>query len=264
MKFEKTGIVPSAGYFDKLHKGRWNGYTIVSMGIGQGELGVTLLQLANMTSIIANRGYYYIPHVVKGIEGHEIDKRFKEKHYVSIDQSHFNTVVQGMRMSATGGTSRIADIPGLEVCGKTGTAQNPTGTKKDHSVFVGFAPMNNPKIAIAVYVENAGFGATYAAPIASLMMEKYLKDSVSRPALEERVTALNLANDIRAVFAAQKAKYDAKMKARKEREDSIKRAQSQKNQFIRPVKQEVAPQKRQIFPGVKRNPTPKVVSGEKK
>lgn len=264
MKFEKTGIVPSAGYFDKLHKGRWNGYTIVSMGIGQGELGVTLLQLANMTSIIANRGYYYIPHVVKGIEGHEIDKRFKEKHYVSIDQSHFNTVVQGMRMSAMGGTSRIADIPGLEVCGKTGTAQNPTGTKKDHSVFVGFAPMNNPKIAIAVYVENAGFGATYAAPIASLMMEKYLKDSVSRPALEERVTALNLANDIRAVFAAQKAKYDAKMKARKEREDSIKRAQSQKNQFIRPVKQEVAPQKRQIFPGVKRNPTPKVVSGEKK
>lgn len=265
MNYEKTGIVHGPEYFDKMHNGRWNGYTIISMSIGQGELGVTPIQMANMVATIANRGYWITPHAVKEIEGQEIDKRFKQKHYISIDSSHFNTVVEGMRLSVTGGTSRIAAIPDIEVCGKTGTAQNPTGTKKDHSIFVAFAPRNNPKIAIAVYVENAGFGATYAAPIASLMMEEYLKDTVSRPDLEKRVMATNLVTDLKAVFAAQKAKYDAKIKAQKAREDSIKKEKSAALP-AKPQRMNVdsGTKKRQIFPSVKRTPTLKEAKSEKK
>lgn len=255
MNYEKTGIVHGPEYFDKLHNGRWNGYTIVSMGIGQGELGTTPIQMANMVAAIANRGYFYTPHVVKEIEGEQIDKRFKTKNIIHIDTAHFNTVVEGMHRSVLGGTSRIAAIPGIEVCGKTGTAQNPTGTKKDHSIFVAFAPKDNPKIAIAVYVENAGFGATYAAPIASLMMEQYLKDSISRPDLEKRVIATNLTNDLKIVFAAQKAKYDEKMRLRKQREDSIKHAAELKKP--RPVEKKatVVEKPKSAFPSIKRSPT---------
>lgn len=215
LTYEKIGIVKKPEYFDRLHNGRWNGYSIVSMGIGQGELGTTPIQIANMVATIANRGYYIIPHAVKEIEGQQIDKRFRTRNYVGVNSSYYSMVVQGMRMSVMGGTSRVADIPGIEICGKTGTAENPTGTKKDHSVFVAFAPMNNPKIAIAVYVENAGFGATYAAPIASLMMEKYLKDSVVRKPLEEKMMNMDLTSELKGVFAAQKAAYDARTKARK-------------------------------------------------
>jgi len=224
LNYEKTGIVKKPEYFDKLHNGRWNGYTIVSMGIGQGELGTTPIQIANMVATIANRGYYIIPHAVKDIEGQQIDKRFRTKNYIGISPSYFNVAVEGMRMSVTGGTSRIADIPGFEVCGKTGTAQNPTGTKKDHSVFVAFAPKDNPKIAIAVYVENAGFGATYAAPIASLMIEKYLKDSVTRKPLEDRIVNMDLTTELKYVFAAQKAAKEAKERAKKAKSDSLKNA----------------------------------------
>lgn len=224
LNYEKTGIVKKPEYFDKLHNGRWNGYTIVSMGIGQGELGTTPIQIANMVATIANRGYYIIPHAVKDIEGQQIDKRFRTKNYIGISPSYFNVAVEGMRMSVTGGTSRIADIPGIEVCGKTGTAQNPTGTKKDHSVFVAFAPKDNPKIAIAVYVENAGFGATYAAPIASLMIEKYLKDSVTRKPLEDRIVNMDLTTELKYVFAAQKAAKEAKERAKKAKSDSLKNA----------------------------------------
>jgi penicillin-binding protein 2 len=224
LNFEKTGIVKKPEYFDKMHNGRWNGYTIVSMGIGQGELGTTPVQIANMVATIANRGYYVIPHAVKEIEGQQIDKRFRQKNYVSIDTSYFNDVVEGMRLSVTGGTSHVAAIPDIEVCGKTGTAQNPTGTKDDHSVFVAFAPRVNPKIAIAVYVENAGFGATYAAPIASLMMEKYLKDTVTRKPLEDRIISMDLTVKLKAVFAAQKAAKEAKALAKKHKMDSAQNA----------------------------------------
>ena len=253
------GDTTSPEYFDKLHNGRWNGYTIVSMGIGQGELGTTPIQIANMVATIANRGYYIIPHAVKDIEGQQIDKRFRTKNYIGISPSYFNVAVEGMRMSVTGGTSRIADIPGIEVCGKTGTAQNPTGTKKDHSVFVAFAPKDNPKIAIAVYVENAGFGATYAAPIASLMIEKYLKDSVTRKPLEDRIVNMDLTTELKYVFAAQKAAKEAKERAKKAKSDSLKNAarpaaSSSEDRRKMPKGESKKPG---VFPSIKRTSTNK-------
>lgn len=257
LNYEKTGIVKKPEYFDKIHNGRWNGYTIVSMGIGQGELGTTPIQIANMVATIANRGYYITPHAVKEIEGKQIDKRFKAKNYVGINPSYFSMVVEGMRMSVTGGTSRIADIPGVEVCGKTGTAQNPTGTKKDHSVFVAFAPKDNPKIAIAVYVENAGYGATYAAPIASLMMEKYLKDSVTRKPLEERIVNMDLTTELKYVFTAQKAAKEAKERARKAKADSLKSASTHptSSSAIRKKAAIGEPSKKGMFPSIRRTST---------
>jgi penicillin-binding protein 2 len=144
--------------------------------------------MANLSSTIANRGYYYSPHVVKEIKGSSgIDKKFTKKHITSIDSTWFNNIVEGMDMAVNtvGGTALIAALPNVIICGKTGTAQNPHGA--DHSVFIAFAPKENPKIAIAVYVENAGFGGTWAAPIASLMIEKYLNDSIARPDLEKMI-----------------------------------------------------------------------------
>ncbi|HQB77817.1 MAG TPA: penicillin-binding protein 2 [Tenuifilaceae bacterium] len=191
---ELRGIVPSISFYDRyFRKGGWSSLTIISLSIGQGELGTTPLQMANMTAAIANRGYYYTPHVVKKVGNDTIvDSRFKIKHYTSVDSTWFGYLVDGMDLAVngapgSGSTARIAAIDGITVCGKTGTAQNPHGN--DHSVFVAFAPKENPKIAIAVYVENAGFGATWAAPIASLMIEKYLKDSIApnRIWLEQRM-----------------------------------------------------------------------------
>ncbi len=186
---ELRGSVPSVKYYDRYYrKGGWNSLTIVSLSIGQGELGTTPLQMANLASIIANRGYYYSPHVVKEIKGSNgIDTIYTQKHITTIEPDWFNYVVDGMDMAVNvaGGTGTIAALPKIKVCGKTGTAQNPHGA--DHSVFIAFAPKDNPKIAIAVYVENAGFGGTWAAPIASLMIEKYLTDSIARPDLEKRI-----------------------------------------------------------------------------
>jgi len=187
---ELRGIVPSVNFYDRYYrKGGWNSLTIISLSIGQGELGTTPLQMANLASTIANRGYYYSPHVVKEIKGSAgIDPKFTEKHITTIDSTWFNYVVEGMDMAVNGGaggTALIAALPKIRVCGKTGTAQNPHG--EDHSVFIAFAPKDNPKIAIAVYVENAGFGGTWAAPIASLMIEKYLTDSIARPDLEKYI-----------------------------------------------------------------------------
>lgn len=194
---ELRGIVPSTNFYNKyFRKGGWSSLTIISLAIGQGELAATPLQMANLVSTIANRGYYYTPHVVKSVEGEtDIDSRFKEKHTTTIDSVWYNYVVEGMDMAVngapgSGSTARIAALPDVEICGKTGTSQNPHGA--DHSVFFAFAPKDNPKIAIAVYVENAGFGATWAAPIASLMIEKYLKDSISRPYLEQYILQANL------------------------------------------------------------------------
>jgi penicillin-binding protein 2 len=184
---ELNGNVPSPEYYDKIFgKDRWKSNTIISLAIGQAEMGITPLQLANMTTVIANRGYYYIPHLVKNIKNEKgINPKFLEKHFTPFDTSVFNRVIDGMRGAVMYGTSTEAQLPGIEVCAKTGTAQNPHG--KNHAVFVTFAPENNPKIAIAVYVENAGYGATWALPVASLMMEKYLTGKVTRKALEERV-----------------------------------------------------------------------------
>ncbi|MCU0407771.1 MAG: penicillin-binding protein 2 [Bacteroidales bacterium] len=192
---ELPGFVPAGSYYDNYHgKNRWKALTVISLAIGQGEIGTTPLQMANMTAAIANRGYFYTPHIVKAIGGKPVtDARFTEKNSISISRENFEEVIAGMEQAVNGGagaTARVAANKDIIICGKTGTAQNPHG--KDHSVFVAFAPRDNPKIAIAVYVENAGFGATYAAPIASLMIEKYIKGKVENTALEARMLELNL------------------------------------------------------------------------
>lgn len=187
---EKKGFLPSVQYYDKYFgAGRWNFLTIRSLAIGQGELGITPLQMANMTSAIANRGYYYIPHILRQSQINGlIEQRFLDKHTIDIDSVNFEVVIDGMDLAVNGGagsTASRARIPDIIVCGKTGTAENPFG--KDHSIFIAFAPKVKPKIAIAVYIENGGFGGTWAAPVASLMIEKYLKGNITRPYLETYV-----------------------------------------------------------------------------
>lgn len=190
---ELDGNIPVSGYYNQIYgEKHWNYLTIRSLAIGQGELLVTPIQMANMTATIANRGYYITPHLVKEIEGEEqIDDSYLEKHETSIDSALYGPVVEGMDLVVNGGegsTARNARIEGITVCGKTGTAENPHGN--DHSIFIAFAPKEDPKIAIAVYVENQGFGTTYAAPIASLMIEKYLTREVKRTWYENWVMQL--------------------------------------------------------------------------
>ena len=189
---EQRGYVPDAAFYNRVYHGSWNSYTVLSLSIGQGELGCTPLQMANLAAIVANRGYYYIPHIVKSIEGQDsLDRRFYEKQYSGVDAKHFEPIVEGMWKGANipgAGTSYRAYLPGLDVCGKTGTAQNPNG--RDHSTFLSFAPKDNPKIAISVYVEHGGFGASAALPIASLIEELYLTDTITRPHLIEQVKNL--------------------------------------------------------------------------
>ncbi len=173
---EKRGLIPNAAFYDKAYKGSWNGLTIISISIGQGEVNLTPLQIANLSATIANRGYYYVPHVVRKVQGEQLDTLYRRKHYTKANRKAYEYVVQGMRASVVGGTCHAANRADYLVCGKTGTAQN---RGQDHSVFMGFAPMDNPKIAIAVYVENGGFGATYGVPIGSLMMEQYINGKLS-------------------------------------------------------------------------------------
>jgi penicillin-binding protein 2 len=190
---ELRGILPTAATYDRMHGvSRWKSLSIISLAIGQGELGVTPLHMANIAATIANRGFYYTPHLAKSVEGKKIDSSFLTPRYTTIDRKYFELIAQGMQHTITepGGTARIAQIPGIEMCGKTGTAQNPHG--EDHSVFICFAPKNNPQIAVAVYVENGGAGAKWAAPTASLIVEKYLKKTVSRTWLEDYVVNGNL------------------------------------------------------------------------
>ncbi len=189
---ESRGFIPNAAFYNKIYgEGRWSANTIISISIGQGEILATPLQIANLCATIANRGWFITPHVVKEIQDTVIPALYRDRRYPTIEREHFVDVAEGMRMAVTGGTCRLANLPGIEVCGKTGTAQNPHG--KDHSAFIGFAPYNDPKIAICVYVENAGFGATYGVPIGSLMIEKYLNDSIApdRRYLEERMLQSN-------------------------------------------------------------------------
>ncbi len=185
--YEEKGIIYSKEHYDKYFKGpNWKPLRLVSMAIGQGEVGTTPLQMANVVATIANRGFFYIPHVVKRINEYDsIESRFYIKQKTNIAKEHFLPVIDGMEMVVKAGTGRSAFIPDIVVCGKTGTSENPHGP--DHSIFVAFAPKENPKIAIAVFVENAGFGSTFAAPIASLMIETYLSGSISRQYLEERI-----------------------------------------------------------------------------
>lgn len=190
---ELGGTIPSSKTYNRLYgKGRWKFTTIISISIGQGEVGATPLQIANLAAIVANRGWYKIPHIIKESEGVEIDPKYYEEQHAMVDSKHYSTIVNGMWRAVnsgygSGGTASVAAVPGLDICGKTGTAQNPRGA--DNSVFLCFAPKDDPKIAVAAYVENGGFGATWAAPIASLLVEKYLNGEISesRQALEKRV-----------------------------------------------------------------------------
>jgi penicillin-binding protein 2 len=192
----KKGFIPDVEFYDKWYgHGRWAFSTIYSLSIGQGEIGVVPVQMANLAAIIANKGYYITPHFIKKIADKDtIPEQFTKKHFTGIDTSYFKYIHDGMQavVYEPGGTARRARINNEEiiVCGKTGTAENPHG--EDHSIFIAFAPRKDPKIAIAVYIENAGFGGTWAAPTASLMIEKYLTDSISDPLKEKRILEANL------------------------------------------------------------------------
>ena len=181
---ERRGMIPNADYYDKAYNKRWNGLTVISISIGQGEVTATPLQIANLAATIANRGYYYIPHVVREVQGAQIDTTYRRRHYTMVSPSNYNYVVAGMRQAVLNGTCRGANLPDIEVCGKTGTAEN---RGHDHSAFMGFAPMDHPRIAVAVYVEEGGFGAEFGVPLGALIIEQYLHGKLS-PASEEKAT----------------------------------------------------------------------------
>lgn len=191
----KRGNIPNSAYYNKVYPAKnWRATTIISNAIGQGEVLSTPIQLANFTSLIANRGHYFIPHIVKQIKDTIIDKNFKIPHYSTIDKENFEPIIQGMfDVFEKDGTARSYKLSDITICGKTGTAENFKrfhGIKyqfEDHSIFVAFAPKDNPKIAIAIFIENGGFGATLAAPMATLLVEKYLKGKSDRPTLEQSI-----------------------------------------------------------------------------
>lgn len=217
---ELKGNVPTVAHYDKVFgKGRWRASTIISLGIGQGELGITPLQMANIMAIIANKGFYYTPHIVRSIGGSdEHSKKFKKKNYVGIDEKYFDLVYDGMQDVVDRGTAAGSKVKGIAILGKTGTAQNPHG--KDHSLFVAFAPRENPRIAVGLMVENGGWGASWAAPIGTLIIEKYLNDTVARKDLEKRMM-----NGI--VYPPHYLKWKEE-KLVKDIADSIKTAEKQK------------------------------------
>ena len=191
---EQKGYFPSSSYFDRIYQGqRWNSLRIISLGIGQGELLTTNLQLANMAAMIANRGHYITPHIVRALQqpNQEPNPIEYDRVDLEIDSAHFEPVIEGMELVTRAGTAKLAYIPEIPVCGKTGTAEN---KGEDHSIFFAFAPKKDPKIAIVVYVENGGFGGSTAAPIAGLMIEKYLRGYISpgRQWIEDRMMELNL------------------------------------------------------------------------
>lgn len=200
----KKGLIPSSKIYKRIYpNGGWRSTTIVSNAIGQGEVLMTPIQLANMMAAVANEGYYYTPHIVKKIKDHTIDKKFTAKHQTTVDKKYFKPVIEGLFAVYNGGTASNLRIEGIDICGKTGTAENYSkinGVRTqltDHSIFVAFAPKDNPKIAIAVLVENGYFGARNAGPIASLMVEKYLKGSISRKDLETKIYS----NDLQIEYA---------------------------------------------------------------
>ena len=183
---EKRGLIPNASFYDRAYHKSWNGLTVISIAIGQGEVNLTPLQIANLGATIANRGYFYTPHVVRKVQGLPLDTAFTHRHRTMASVRSYSAVVAGMRSSALKGTCKALGHLPFTICGKTGTAQN---RGQDHSVFMGFAPMDNPKIAIAVYVENGGFGADFAVPIAGVLFEQYMTGKLS-PSAERMATAL--------------------------------------------------------------------------
>ena len=204
---ERKGLLPTDELYTKRFKNdKWGSAYTISLSIGQGELGITPLQMANVMAIVANRGFFYKPHLIKAIGSKKvIKKEYLQKNNAGIDSKYFNVVIDGMSavVNQPSGTAWYSKIEDIEMCGKTGTVQNPHG--KDHSVFVAFAPRDNPKIAIAVIVENAGFGATWSAPIASLMVEKYIKKTISRPqAYTDRLLQANLLPGTKEFYPAAK------------------------------------------------------------
>ncbi len=200
---ELGGTIPDSRYYDSVYgEGQWKATNVISLSIGQGEIGCTPLHLANLCAIMANRGYYYIPHLIRGTDNVSIDSKYYEKQYTLVDTSYFPVLVEGMYRAVnsgygSGGTGTVAAVEGLDICGKTGTAQNPRGD--DNSVFICFAPKDDPKIAVAAYIEHGSFGARWAAPIASLLVEKYLNNEISpsRKALETRVMEGNLMDKVK-------------------------------------------------------------------
>ena len=179
---EARGMIPNSKYYSRHYGNYWNAVTVISIAIGQGEVTLTPLQIANLCATIANRGTFVTPHLVSSIEGDTLPGIYREHRPTKAGRAAYEDVVKGMRQAVTDGTCRGAAIPGIEVCGKTGTAEN---KGKDHSAFIGFAPMDDPKISVAVYVENGGFGATYGVPIGKLIMEKYLNDTLSEESLKK-------------------------------------------------------------------------------
>lgn len=200
---ELGGTIPDSKYYDSVYgDGAWRATTVISLSIGQGEIGCTPLHLANLCATMANRGFYYIPHLIRGTENVSIDPKYYERQYTMVDTAHFPVMVEGMYRAVnsgygSGGTATVAAVKGLDICGKTGTAQNPRGD--DNSVFICFAPKDDPKIAVAAYVEHGSFGARWAAPIASLLVEKYLNGEIGkdRKALEQRVLEGNLMDKVK-------------------------------------------------------------------
>lgn len=182
---EARGLIPNAQFYDKAYRSSWSALSVLPISIGQGEVTLTPLQIANLGATIANRGYYITPHVVKKVEGGKLADSLLLRHDVPVDKQYYELVATGMRNAVTSGTCRSANNPWYEVCGKTGTAQN---RGHDHSVFMGFAPRINPKIAVAVYVENGGWGATYGVPIGALMMEQYIRGELSKASKQRAQT----------------------------------------------------------------------------
>lgn len=183
---ESRGMIPNANYYDDHYRKSWNALTVISISIGQGEVTATPLQIANLAATVANRGHYYVPHIVRSIRGGQIDSLYTHPHHTTINPRWYNYAVAGMRKAVLSGTCHAANIPGIEVCGKTGTAQN---RGHDHSAFMGFAPMNSPRIAVVAYIENGGFGTVYGVPIGALIMEQYLNGSLS-PSSEKKAQVI--------------------------------------------------------------------------
>lgn len=202
MPIGSKGLVPSSKMYKKWYNGaKIRSSYIISNAIGQGEVLTSPIQLANMMATVANRGYYFTPHIVKNIKDQKVDKKFVTKHYTTIDKQYFEPIIQGLEDVYNYGTASSFRVEGMKICGKTGTAENKirvagkTYQLKDHSIFVAFAPRENPKIALAVFIENSGYGATWAGPIATLMLEKYINGKISRKDLETRMLTGSLQNE---------------------------------------------------------------------
>jgi penicillin-binding protein 2 len=221
LPFGQKGRIPTKEYYDKWYgDNRWSSSYIISNAIGQGEILATPVQLANMTAAIANRGFYYTPHILKKIEGKAINNpKFTEAKKTTIAKEHFEPVIEGMSKVYTnpGGTARWLQVPGITIAGKTGTAENFTkidGVRTqltDHSVFIAFAPVEDPKIAIAVYIENGYFGGRYAGHIASLMIEKYLKGDISRTDLEKKMLEKTLEHEYAKPYSGEEFKINERV-----------------------------------------------------